>query len=99
MVTPSTAGSSYSALSAPLTLKNPFRTKIPKLVYGTAWKNDRTADLVYQALKAGFKAIDMAAQPRHYQENLVGQGIRKAINEGIVSREDLYVFLISRKIT
>lgn len=66
---------------------------IPKLVYGTAWKKDRTTDLVYQALKQGFRGVDTAAQPRHYQEKLVGDGIRKAIGEGFVSREDLYVSL------
>ena len=80
-----------SALSASLTLKNEAGTKIPRLVYGTAWKKQRSADLVYQALKAGFRAIDTAAQPRHYQENLVGDGIRKAIGEGILTRKDLYV--------
>ena len=83
-----------SALSSPMTLKNSSSTKIPKLVYGTAWKKDRTADLVYQALKVGFRGVDTAAQPKHYQENLVGDGIRKAISEGIVAREDLYVCLL-----
>lgn len=82
-----------SALSTPLTLKNSLSTKIPKLVYGTAWKKERTADLVYQALKAGFRGIDTAAQPRHYQENLVGDGVRRAIKEGVVTREDIYVSL------
>lgn len=82
-----------SALSSPMTLKNSSNTKIPKLVYGTAWKTDRTADLVYQALKAGFRGVDTAAQPKHYQEHLVGDGIRRAISEGIVTREDLYVCL------
>jgi diketogulonate reductase-like aldo/keto reductase len=78
-----------------MTLKNSSNTIIPKLLYGTAWKKERTADLVYQALKAGFRGIDTAAQPRHYQENLVGDGIRKAIKEGIVTRGDLYVRLLS----
>ena len=82
-----------SALSSQMTLKNSAGTKIPQLMYGTAWKKDRTADLVYQALKAGFRGVDTAAQPKHYQENLVGDGIRKAIDEGIVTREELYVCL------
>jgi diketogulonate reductase-like aldo/keto reductase len=80
-----------SAFSTPLTLKNSLSTRIPKLVYGTAWKKERTADLVYQALKAGFRGIDTAAQPRHYQENLVGDGVRRAIKEGVATREDIYV--------
>jgi diketogulonate reductase-like aldo/keto reductase len=66
-------------------------TSIPVFVYGTAWKKDRSADLVYTAIKAGFWAVDTAAQPRHYQENLVGDGIRRAIADGIVGRADLYV--------
>lgn len=65
--------------------------KIPSLIYGTAWKKDHTRALVHQALKAGFRGVDTAAQPKHYQEDLVGQGIRDAINEGIVRRGDLYV--------
>lgn len=54
-------------------------------------EKERSADLVYQALKAGFRGVDTAAQPRHYQEKLVGDGIKRAINEGIVTREELYV--------
>lgn len=60
-------------------------------IYGTAWKKDQTKALVKQALSAGFRKIDTAAQPRHYQEELVGEAIREAIKEGIVRREDLYV--------
>ena len=37
------------------------------MIYGTAWKAERTTKLVYQALQAGFRGIDTAAQPRHYQ--------------------------------
>ncbi|KAJ5641903.1 hypothetical protein N7490_005903 [Penicillium lividum] len=66
-------------------------TLIPVFLYGTAWKKDRTADLVYKAISVGFRGIDTAAQPRHYQEPLVGDGIRKVIAEGVVRREDLYV--------
>lgn len=82
-----------SALSSPMLLRGESQTKIPRLVYGTAWKKDRTADLVYQALKAGFRGVDTAAQPRHYQEALVGDGIRRAIKDGIVDRKDVFVRL------
>ncbi|KAL2865032.1 putative aldo-keto reductase (AKR) [Aspergillus lucknowensis] len=64
---------------------------IPTFVYGTAWKKDKTADLVHQAITAGFRAVDTAAQPKHYREDLVGEGIRRAIGEGAVRREDLYI--------
>nr|CDP27187.1 Putative NAD(P)H-dependent D-xylose reductase [Podospora anserina S mat+] len=69
----------------------PSLPKMPSLIYGTAWKKDRTADLVYEAIKAGFRGIDTAAMKRHYDEALVGEGIRRAISEGIVSRNDLWI--------
>ena len=66
-------------------------SRIPRLVYGTAWKKDQTADLVYRALRAGFRGIDTAAQPKHYDERGVGEGVRRAVAEGIVKRQDLFV--------
>jgi hypothetical protein len=80
-----------SAFTAPLKSKSNSGTAVPRFIYGTAWKKAQTANLVYQALKAGFLAIDTAAQPRHYNEALVGEGIGRAIHEQIVKREDLYV--------
>ncbi|PTB79130.1 Aldo/keto reductase [Trichoderma longibrachiatum ATCC 18648] len=65
--------------------------RIPKLVYGTAWKKDQTADLVYLALKSGFRGVDTAAQPKHYDERGVGAGVKRAIKEGIIRREDLFI--------
>lgn len=64
---------------------------MPPMMYGTAWKKDRTADLVYEAIKAGFRGIDTAAMKKHYDEALTGEGIRRAIREGLVSRKDLFV--------
>ncbi|KAI0542150.1 NADP-dependent oxidoreductase domain-containing protein [Xylaria digitata] len=64
---------------------------MPRLLYGTAWKKEATGDLVLKALKAGFRGIDTAAQPRHYNETLVGAGIKEAISKGIVRREDLFI--------
>lgn len=66
-------------------------TTTPRLVYGTAWKKDRTAALVYQALKAGFRGIDTAAQARHYAEKLVGDGMRRALAEGVLTRDALFL--------
>lgn len=60
-------------------------------IYGAAWKKDHTKGLVKRALKAGFRKIDTAAQPRHYQEELVGEAIRESIKEGTARREDIYV--------
>ncbi|XXG97058.1 hypothetical protein Hte_003352 [Hypoxylon texense] len=64
---------------------------MPKLLYGTAWKKDATADLVFLALKTGFRGVDTAAQPRHYKEPLVGAAVKLAISSGIVKRGDLFI--------
>lgn len=64
---------------------------LPAFIYGTAWKKDATTELVYQALSHGFTAIDTAAQPKHYREDLVAAGVSKAIKEGKVKRSELYL--------
>jgi diketogulonate reductase-like aldo/keto reductase len=64
---------------------------IPNFLYGTAWKEDRTAELVELALGAGFRAIDTANQRRHYFEADVGQGLAAAYRAGIVARDDLFL--------
>ncbi|KAK8094522.1 hypothetical protein PG997_001207 [Apiospora hydei] len=66
-------------------------TTTPRLLYGTAWKNQDTANLVYLAIKSGFRGIETAALPLYYQEPLVGNGVRRAVDEGIVTREELYI--------
>ena len=67
------------------------QSSIPTFLYGTAWKKDQTADLVYKALCSGFRGVDTAAQPKHYREDLMGEGVRRALAEGKVRREDIYV--------
>lgn len=47
----------------------------PPLLYGTAWKEDRTESCVTAALAAGFRGIDTANQRKHYYEEGVGRGI------------------------
>lgn len=64
--------------------------KIPSLIYGTAWKKERTAELVKLALECGFRGIDTACQPRHYHEAGVGEGIALALQEGL-NRDALYI--------
>lgn len=67
------------------------RSAIPPFLYGCAWKKDQTSRLVYEALSAGFTGIDVAAQPRHYNEAGAGDGIRRAISEGKIGRKDLFI--------
>jgi diketogulonate reductase-like aldo/keto reductase len=72
-------------------LYSAFGVKMPRIIYGTAWKKDRTANLVEQAISIGFRGIDTACQPKHYDEAGVGQAIAHCIQAGIVQREELYL--------
>jgi diketogulonate reductase-like aldo/keto reductase len=65
--------------------------KIPRIIYGTAWKKDRTAHWVEQAILNGFRGIDTACQPKHYDEAGVGKGVVACIEAGFVEREELYL--------
>jgi diketogulonate reductase-like aldo/keto reductase len=67
------------------------RVRIPDFLYGTAWKEDRTASLTELALRAGFRAIDTANQRRHYFEAGVGQALAAAYQSEIVTRADLFL--------
>ncbi len=66
---------------------NHSTTPMPPIIYGTAWKKDYTATYVLEALKAGFRGIDTACQPKHYNEALVGE----AIALSSIPREKLYI--------
>lgn len=63
---------------------------IPNFIYGTAWKEDNTEDLVCTAIEIGFRGIDTANQRRHYNEAAVGSAISKVLNNGI-KREELFI--------
>src|SRR5437868_6785852 len=63
----------------------------PSFIYGTAWKEDRTAALTELALRTGFRAIDTANQRRHYFEAGVGEGLAVAYRSGVVTRAELFL--------
>jgi diketogulonate reductase-like aldo/keto reductase len=63
----------------------------PRFLYGTAWKEDRTAALTEAALRAGFRGIDTANQRRHYVEAGVGEGLAAAYRAGVVTRADVFL--------
>ena len=63
----------------------------PPFLYGTAWKEDRTAALTELALRAGFRGIDTANQRRHYFEAAVGEGMAAAFRAGLTTREALFL--------
>lgn len=64
---------------------------IPKFIYGTAWKEDETPRLTYQALHAGFMGIDTANQRKHYFEEGVGIGIKKFAEAKNFDRSKLFL--------
>jgi len=64
---------------------------VPAFLYGTAWKEDRTEDLVRQALAAGFRGLDTANQRRHYVEAAVGAAVAAVLGDGTITRADLFL--------
>jgi hypothetical protein len=64
---------------------------VPSIMYGTAWKEDRTQALTLEAIATGFRAFDTANQRKHYVEEGVGAAVTAAIASGIVRREDLFL--------
>jgi diketogulonate reductase-like aldo/keto reductase len=69
-------------------LNSPAR---PTFIYGTAWKEDQTTDLVEEALSAGFRAIDTANQRKHYHEAGAGVAISRWLRDAKVTREELFI--------
>jgi diketogulonate reductase-like aldo/keto reductase len=67
-----------------------YGVRIPRIIYGTAWKKDSTAKLVEQAVGLGFRGIDTACQPKHYNEAGVGDGVAACLHRGI-DRAELYL--------
>jgi diketogulonate reductase-like aldo/keto reductase len=61
-----------------------------RIIYGTAWKKANTAHLVSMAIQEGFRGIDTACQPKHYDEAGVGAGVAACLN-GALNRADLYL--------
>ncbi len=65
--------------------------RVPRFLYGTAWKEDETQRLTELALRQGFRGIDTANQRKHYHEAAVGQGIAAALAVGSVTRDHLFL--------
>jgi diketogulonate reductase-like aldo/keto reductase len=64
---------------------------VPSIMYGTAWKQERTQALTSEAIACGFRAIDTANQRKHYVEAGVGAATGAAIAAGSVTREQLFL--------
>jgi diketogulonate reductase-like aldo/keto reductase len=67
------------------------RTRLPKLLYGTAWKEERTSALTTSALREGFLGIDTANQRKHYHEAAVGDALAAWLESGQGKRADLFI--------
>lgn len=65
--------------------------EVPPFLYGTAWKEGRTAGLVGAALAAGFRGIDTANQRRHYHEAAVGEALERAREIDGPPRDELFL--------
>lgn len=63
----------------------------PPILYGTAWKEEHTEQLVFRALTLGFKGIDTANQRKHYFEEGVGLAIQSFLKSSQKTRADLFL--------
>jgi len=64
--------------------------KMPLVGFGL-WKVTKSscAETVYQAIKAGYRLFDGAGD--YGNEKEAGEGVRRAIQDGLVKREDLFI--------
>jgi diketogulonate reductase-like aldo/keto reductase len=65
--------------------------RVPRFLYGTAWKEDRTQPLTELALRQGFRGVDTANQRRHYHEADVGRAVAAALAGGLAARDELFL--------
>ncbi|KAJ8658066.1 hypothetical protein O0I10_006073 [Lichtheimia ornata] len=68
----------------------PSGDKMPFIGFGT-WKVncDVAPEAIYNAIRCGYRLIDSASNYKN--EQAVGKGIKMAIDEGIVKRQDLFI--------
>lgn len=65
--------------------------QVPRVLYGTAWKEEDTRRLTELALGQGFRGVDTANQRRHYDEAAVGKAIAATIESGLAGRDELFL--------
>ncbi|WKT43022.1 Aldo-keto reductase [Fusarium oxysporum f. sp. vasinfectum] len=75
---------------APSTVKLASGHEMPLVGFGL-WKvpADQAAETVYNAIKSGYRLFDGAYDYQNEKE--AGQGIQRAIKEGLVKREDIFI--------
>jgi len=66
---------------------------LPTIAFGTGTtfydRGDEVADMVVKGVRSGYRLLDTAQQ--YKTEKGVGEGIKRAIEEGLVERKDLFV--------
>jgi D-xylose reductase len=77
-------------MSSPAITLQRTGAKMPAIGFGT-WKipNAQAPETIYNAIKAGYRLFDGAAD--YGNEKECGEGIRRAIKEGIVTREEIWI--------
>ncbi|KAI5807625.1 NADP-dependent oxidoreductase domain-containing protein [Peziza echinospora] len=77
-------------VSVPSITLQPTGQKMPQVGFGL-WKvgNDTCAETVYNAIKTGYRLFDAACD--YGNEKEAGQGLKRAIDEGLVKREDVFI--------
>ncbi|MEM9171405.1 MAG: aldo/keto reductase [Pseudomonadota bacterium] len=73
-----------------MTLSLSYNSPMPQVGLGL-WKiaPTDTAQMVYDAIEAGYRHIDSAAD--YANEREAGEGIQRAINDGLCTREELWI--------
>ncbi|KAG0138168.1 NADP-dependent oxidoreductase domain-containing protein [Tuber indicum] len=77
-------------VNVPTIKLQPTGQEMPQVGFGL-WKvtNETCADTVYHAIKTGYRLFDGAFD--YGNEKEAGQGVKRAIDEGLVKREDLFI--------
>ena len=85
---PGASATDTTQMTPTMTLEN--GAQLPAIGLGF-WKVDRpvAADVALQAIQAGYRHLDCACD--YGNEAEVGQGIQRAISEGVCKRDDLWV--------
>jgi diketogulonate reductase-like aldo/keto reductase len=80
-----------NALTKSHTIKTLSGVEMPKFIYGTAWKKEKTTKYVIQAILNGFRGIDTACQPKHYREDLVGDALLELSKKYNITRDQIFL--------
>ena len=64
------------------------------IIYGTAFKFQDTDRLVENAVLSGFRGVDTAGITSTYREDLVGEGLARALSKLQLDRKEILVCLL-----